>query len=73
MPQGTYMMWLDLAGYLEASGRSLDDVLHAGWDVGVGWQDGRYFEGPSHIRLNLASPRARIEEALRRMREYVFL
>ena len=72
MPQGTYMMWLDLEEYLAASGRTLDDVIHAGWRVGVGWQDGRFFEGPTHIRLNLASPRSRIEEAFGRMKQYVF-
>ena len=72
MPQGTYMMWLDLGEYLAQSGRTLDEVLHAGWDAGVGWQDGRFFEGPVNIRLNLASPPSRIEEAFRRMRDYVF-
>ena len=72
MPQGTYMMWLDLKEYLERSAQTLDDVLHAGWDVGVGWQDGRQFEGQTHIRLNLASPRSRIEEAFGRMKRYVF-
>ena len=30
MPQGTYMMWLDLKEYLERSAQTLDDVLHAG-------------------------------------------
>ena len=71
-PQGTYMMWLDLSDYLAGSGRTLEEVLHAGWDVGVGWQSGVHFEGPSHIRLNLASPLSRIQEAFRRMKEYVF-
>ena len=72
MPEGTYMLFLDLTDYCAASGRTLEEVLHAGWDVGVGWQDGRQFEGPCHIRLNLASPRSRIEEALSRMQKYVF-
>ena len=72
MPQGTYMMWLDLKEYLASSGRTLDDVLHAGWRVGVGWQDGRLFEGQTSIRLNLASPKSRIEEAFGRMKRYVF-
>ena len=72
MPEGTYMLFLDLTDYCAASGRTLDEILHAGWDVGVGWQDGRQFKGPCHIRLNLASPRSRIEEALDRMQKYVF-
>lgn len=72
MPQGTYMMWLDLKEYLASSGRTLDEVLRAGWRVGVGWQDGRLFEGQTNIRLNLASPKSRIEEAFDRMKQYVF-
>lgn len=35
-------------------------------------QDGRMFHGPCHLRMNLASPRSRIEEAFRRMDRYVF-
>ena len=72
-PQGTYMMWLDLSEYLKTSGRTLDEVIHAGWDVGVGWQSGVQFEGPAHIRLNLASPLSMIQEAFKRMRRYVFV
>ena len=72
-PQGTYMMWLDVSGYLKESGRSLEEVLKAGWDVGVGWQSGVFFEGPTHIRLNLASPLSRIQEAFERMDRYVFV
>ena len=30
------------------------------------------FHGPCHLRMNLASPRSRIEEAFRRMDQYVF-
>lgn len=72
-PQGTYMLFLDCSRYLEQSGRSLDELLKAAWDVGVGWQDGRGFEGPQHIRVNLASPRSLIEEALDRLKTYVFV
>ncbi len=73
MPEGTYMLFLDCSGYCARSGRTIDEVIRAGWRVGVGWQDGRHFEGPCHIRLNLASPRVRLEEAFRRMKEYVFI
>ncbi len=71
MPQGTYMLFLDFREYLNQTGKTLDDVLHAGWDVGVGWQDGRHFHGPTHIRMNLASPLSRIEEAFNRIENYV--
>lgn len=73
MPQGTYMLWLDCTDYCARTGRTIDEVLGAGWEVGVGWQDGRNFEGPCHIRVNLASPLSRIQEAFRRMQEYVFI
>lgn len=72
MPQGTYMIFLDCARWCESHGRTLDQLLKAGWDVGVAWQDGRGFQGPCHIRMNLASPRSRIEEAFGRLDRYVF-
>ena len=45
---------------------------HRGWDGGIGWQDGRPFHGPCHIRLNLALPHTLVEEACKRMKQYVF-
>ena len=72
-PQGTYMLFLDCTEYCRKSGKSIDDLLRDGWKVGVGWQDGRAFGGPCHIRMNLASPRTRVEEALERLRKYVFV
>ena len=72
LPQGTYMLFLDLTGYCSRTGRTLDEVLRAGWAVGVAWQDGRRFNGPCHIRMNLASPLSRVQEAFRRLDRYVF-
>ena len=66
------MIFLDCTKYCENSGKSIDELLKEGWKVGVGWQDGRAFGGPCHIRMNLASPRARIEEAFDRLAKYVF-
>ena len=71
-PQGTYMLFLDCAGWLERRGRTLDQLLRAGVEVGVIWQDGRDFEGPTHIRLNLALPKSLLEEAYHRLDRYVF-
>lgn len=71
-PQGTYMIFLDCTEYCGRSGKTIDDVLKSGWSVGVGWQDGRAFGGSCHIRMNLASPRSRIEEAFSRLHKYVF-
>ena len=72
MPQGTYMLFLDLSDYCARTGKTLDQVIQAGWDVGVAWQDGRAFNGPCHIRMNLASPFSRIQEAFDRLDKYVF-
>ena len=72
MPQGTYMLFLDLTDYCRRTGKTLDQVIKAGWDVGVAWQDGRAFHGPCHIRMNLASPLSRIQEAFDRLDKYVF-
>ena len=72
-PEGTYMLFLDCTGWCESHGCSLDDLLAAGWRVGVGWQDGRPFHGPCHIRMNLALPHARVREAFKRLGESVFV
>ena len=71
-PQGTYMLFLDCGEWLTAHGKTMDELLAAGWDVGVIWQDGRAFHGQTHIRMNLALPLSRVQEALRRLDTYVF-
>ena len=71
-PQGTYMLFLDCAEWLEKHGKTMDELLSAGWDVGVVWQDGRAFHGQTHIRMNLALPLSRVQEAFRRLDQYVF-
>ncbi len=71
-PQGTYMLFLDCTEWCRAHGKTLDELLRAGAEVGVIWQDGRPFHGPCHIRMNLALPLSRVQEAFRRLNEYVF-
>ena len=71
-PQGTYMLFLDCEGWCKAHGKTMDELLQAGWRVGIGWQDGRPFHGEYAIRLNLALPLSQVKEACRRMKEYVF-
>ena len=71
VPQGTYMLFADLSGYCERTGLTQKDILHTGWDVGVGWQDGEAFGGPDSVRINVASPLPRIEEAIRRIDAHV--
>ena len=71
-PEGTYMLYLDCTEWCEAHGKTIDELLQAGWDVGVAWQDGRPFHGPCHIRVNLALPLSRVQEAMARLEKYVF-
>lgn len=71
-PQGTYMLLLDCGKWLAQHGKSLDELLRSGVEVGVLWQDGRQFNRPDSIRMNLALPFSRVEEAFRRLAEYVF-
>ena len=71
-PQGTYMLFVDCTDWCAAHGKTIADVLEAAWAVGVAFQDGRAFHGPCHVRINLALPMERVEEAFRRLDKYVF-
>ena len=71
-PQGTYMLFIDCKEWLLKHNKTMDELLKAGWDVGVVWQDGRAFHGPTHIRINLALPLRRVIEAFQRLDLYVF-
>lgn len=71
-PQGTYMLFLDCTDWCAAHGTTIDQLERLGWDVGVAWQDGRMFHGPCHIRVNLALPLSRVQEAFDRLDKFVF-
>jgi len=71
-PQGTYMLFVDCTEWCRHHGKTLDEVLKACHDVGAVVQDGRAFHGPCHIRMNLALPLSRVQEAFRRMDQFVF-
>ena len=71
-PQGTYMLFADCTDWCAAHGKTIADVLEAAWAVGVAFQDGRAFHGKCHVRINLALPASRVEEAFRRLDKYVF-
>lgn len=71
-PQGTYMLFLDCTEWCETHHRTIEELEHLAWDVGVAWQDGRMFHGPCHVRMNLALPLSRVQEAMRRLDQYVF-
>ena len=71
-PQGTYMLFIDCEGWCKKHGKTMDELIRAGWDVGVIWQDGRPFHGEYSIRINLALPLSRVKEAFARLEKYVF-
>lgn len=71
-PEGTYMLFLDCEEWCKEHEKTIDELQRAGVEVGVIWQDGRPFHGEYAIRLNLALPKTLVEEAMRRLDEYVF-
>ena len=71
-PQGTYMLFIDCAEWLAEHGKTLDELVKAGCNVGVAWQDGRAHGGIDQIRINLALPKSLVVEAFDRLDRYVF-
>lgn len=71
-PEGTYMLFIDCSEWCAKHDRTMVELLRAGWEVGVAWQDGRPFKNGYNVRLNLALPASRVKEAFRRMKEFVF-
>lgn len=70
--QGTYILFVDCTEWCKKHGKTIEELEKACWDVGVAIQDGRMFHGPCHIRMNLALPFSRIQEAFDRLDKYVF-
>ena len=66
-PEGTYMLFIDCTGWCRAHGKTIRQVEEAAWDVGVAVQDGQAFHGPCHLRMNLALPLSRVQEAFDRL------
>ena len=71
-PQGTYMLFPDCGEWCRTRGMTLRQLEEACWKVGVAVQDGAMFNGMDNLRLNLALPRSRVEEAMDRLDRYVF-
>lgn len=71
-PQGTYMLYLDCQEWCRKHGSTMDELIRAGIAVGVIWQDGRPFNSPFSIRINLALPHSQVAEAFDRLDRYVF-
>ncbi len=71
-PQGTYMLYIDCEEFCRRNNTDIDELLRKGWEVGVFWQDGRPFHGRWSIRMNLALPFSRVQEAFERLNENIF-
>ena len=71
-PEGTYMLFIDCEKWCKQHEKTIEEVEKAGYRVGVAWQDGRMFHGPYSIRMNLALPLSRVQEAFKRLDQYVF-
>ena len=69
-PQATYMMWLDFNGY----GLSEDELWRKmTQEAQLGFNRGSDFgqDGSGYFRINLACPRATVEEAMRRLMQFM--
>ncbi len=72
-PQGTYMLYLDLSEWCREHSCTIEEVIRAGIRVGVIWQDGRPFNRPDSIRMNLALPHSLVIEAFDRLAKHVLI
>ena len=72
-PEGTYMLFLDCGDWCRAHGITIRELQERGVRCGVIWQDGESFFLPDSIRMNLSLPKAKLEDALARLKKYVFL
>ena len=72
-PQGTYMLFLDCGDFCRSRGISISQLQERGVGCGVIWQNGEDFLLPDSIRMNFALPRSLAEEAMERLKKYVFV
>ena len=67
-PQGTYMLFIDCEEWCRKHGKTMEELMRAGFEAGVFWQSGKAFHGEWYIRINLSM----IQEAFDRLGKYVF-
>ena len=72
-PQGTYMLYLDCAGWCRAHEEPVGDLQIRGVKAGVIWSNGESFVMPNTIRMNLALPFEVMKEAFERLKEKAFI
>ncbi|MFI3208820.1 MAG: aminotransferase class I/II-fold pyridoxal phosphate-dependent enzyme [Eubacteriales bacterium] len=71
-PQATYMLFIDCTKWLEEHNKTFDELMDAGYEYGIIWQDGRNFHGANCLRINFALPFEKVKEAIDRLDKYVF-
>ncbi len=64
LPEGTYLAWLNVAG-LNLNSRQLQDQLVNKGHVGI--MSGATYGDSHYLRMNIACPRAKLEEGLARL------
>lgn len=76
MPEGTFLLWADISE-LGLNAEQLRDVMYRKWkvvaDPGSFYDTTQYMDytgAEHHIRLNLATSRAQVQEAMERIRCY---
>lgn len=67
--EGTYLVWLDFSGFGFENDQQLIEFMNKKAEVGL--NPGRWFgeAGSMHMRLNLACPRKRLEDGLKRIKK----
>ncbi|WP_277041881.1 MalY/PatB family protein [Turicimonas muris] len=71
--QGTFMMLLECSQWCQKHGVAIEEVLLRGVEAGVIWRDGKAFNVPCGIRMNVGIPFAKIKEVCDRLLKYVFI
>ncbi len=64
LPEGTYTMWLDFTG----TGRSQAENIRRLGDQGLVLSPGKDYHGEGWFRMNVACPRAQLEQALQALK-----
>lgn len=70
--QGTYVLLADCRNWCHNKEKSYEELVRAGWDVGVTWHDGRLFNCPGCVRIAVSVPHSQVVEAFDRLDRYVF-
>jgi len=71
-PQGSYLLLLDNTQWLKEHNKNFMELYCKALEYGVGWQNGENFFLKNSIRMNLALPFSRVQEAFSRLDKYVF-